>query len=146
MYSDEAGRKAHRGLFALPEGSYHQAGADIPADILKAVGGGAGRLHLVLSWEALLSVAVWSHGRPAMFDVLSLLRRSGLTDADLAPFAGSDPGDLFPWLYYGKRLDVLRKVCSAAKAKVESHAGPKRLLVSCHLSCSEMHGIVASSL
>lgn len=146
LYSDEAARKAHRGLFSLQESSYRQVGDDVLGDIERAVAEQVARLHVVLSWEALLSVAAWSHGRPAAFDVFSLLKKAGLTDTDLAPFAKSDLSDLLPWLYYGKRIDVLRKVCTLAKTKIETRLAARRVQIYCHLVGAEPETIVASSL
>jgi len=57
-----------------------------------------------------------------------------------------DTINLFPWLYYGKRFDVLRKICFAAKTNAERHVRNREMRVHCHLSSADTNRIVASSL
>jgi N-acetyl-anhydromuramyl-L-alanine amidase AmpD len=94
----------------------------------------------------MLEVALWTPGRPPVHDVLGLLKRAGVGDDEIAPFKKSEVADLFPWLYYGKRLDVLRRVCNTAKTRIDSKLERKKLLVYCHLSMDDAGRIVASNL
>jgi len=45
--------------------------------------------------------------------------------------------DLFPWLYYSNRFDILRKICGIAKTRIESKIDSKTVLVYCHLVSEE---------
>jgi hypothetical protein len=91
-------------------------------------------------------IALWTTSRPLIFDVVSLLKKSGADDAELVPFKTCDINDLFPWLYYGKKFDILRKICNAAKTKTEARIGSKHLHVVCHMVADDSLRIVASSL
>jgi hypothetical protein len=66
-----------------------------------------------------------------------------LNDADLKPFVSSDIGDIFHYLYYGGRLDVLRGVCRRAKRSAE---GGFKIRFDCHMVMDETVRIVASTL
>nr|MDA8078658.1 hypothetical protein [Nitrospiraceae bacterium] len=79
-------------------------------------------------------------------EVFSLMKRASVADAELAPFRDADINDIFPSLYYGRRFDILRKVCHAAKAKAEAKINRKNLLVYCHLASEDVARIVASNL
>jgi hypothetical protein len=74
---------------------------------------------------------------------MNLLRKAGAEDDALRPFKESGVDHLFPWLYYNRRFDILKRVCTAAKAMAESRIGRK---VHCHLVSDEEAKIVASSL
>ncbi len=104
------------------------------------------KLHISAGWEAMLEAALWTLGRPSVHDVLALLKKAGIGDDEIAPFRKSEVADLFPWLYYGKRFDVLRRVCNTAKARIDSKLERKKLLVYCHLSEDHTGRIVASNL
>ena len=146
LYLGEQAKKSHKELFSLGDDCYLTAGENIIDDLLALSTHNLSRLHISAGWETILKIAVWTHERPSGGDVLSLMKKSGLSEGELTPFINSDIGDLFPRLYYGNRLDVLRRVCNAAKAKAESKMGSKRLLVYCHLVSHEAGKIVASSL
>jgi N-acetyl-anhydromuramyl-L-alanine amidase AmpD len=77
---------------------------------------------------------------------MALIKKAGIGDAEIAPFKKSEVGDIFPWLYYGKRFDVLRRVCNTAKTRIESKLERKKLLVYCHLVMDDAGTIVASNL
>ena len=81
-----------------------------------------------------------------MGDAFFLLRNTGISREELLPFRDSDISDLFPWLYYGKRFDILRKICVAAKTNAERHIKNRDTRVHCHLSSVDTNRIVASSL
>lgn len=146
LVQHEMSRRAHRELFSFDESRYMMSGMDICASILALASQGVDKMHVAADWEHLLMVALWTPARPLSFDVMSLLRKSGAGDAELAPFRASDINDLFPWLYYGKKFDILRKICNAAKTKAESRISGRHLQVICHLVSDETLRIVASSL
>jgi hypothetical protein len=104
------------------------------------------KLHISAGWEAMLEAALWTSGRPPVHEVLTLLKKAGIGDDEIAPFMKSEVSDLFPWLYYSKRLDVLRRVCNTAKTRIDSKLDRKKLLVYCHLSMDDAGRIVASNL
>ena len=143
IYLGEAARISHGALFPLADESYVEATENIVGAIMSAADQSPDRLHIAAGWKAIVAVALWTSEEPAMYAVMNLLRKSGLTDEDLGPFLKSDIDDLFPWLYYNRRFDILRRICRAAKAKAEANTGRK---FSCHLVCDEEVKIVASSL
>ncbi len=139
-------KRVHQELFLFDDSRYIVAGNDILASILSLAEQGVDKMHIVADWEHLLMVALWIPSHPPVFDVLNLLRKHGVSDDELAPFGASDINDLFPWLYYGSKFDVLRKICNAAKAKAESRASRKHMHIVCHLVSEETSRIAASSL
>ena len=78
------------------------------------------KIHLVMEWPNILQISLWT-SKPSTGDVFTLLRNQGVGSEELKPFKTSDINDIFPWLYYGKRFDVLRKICHIAKRKVEGN-------------------------
>lgn len=139
-------KRVHQELFLFDDSRYIVAGNDILASILSLAEQGVDKMHIAADWEHLLMVALWIPSYPPVFDVLNLLRKHGVSDDELAPFGASDINDLFPWLYYGSKFDVLRKICNAAKAKAESRASRKHMHIVCHLVSEETSRIAASSL
>ena len=107
---------------------------------------GPSRIHIVLEWENILRVSSWKPARPDAGDAFILLKNSGVSTQELQPFKTADINDLFPWLYYGKRLDVLRKICHAAKRQMEGHLKNHTIRVDGHLIADDTKRIVASSL
>lgn len=146
LYKGETARRSHQALFALKDDCYREAGDDIVASITESAVEGISKIHLSADWEALLRVALWSKIRPSASDVISILVKSGASATELAPFAGSDFNDILPSLYYGKRFELLKKICRAAKARAESKIAPRKLFVHCHLISEETGAIIASSL
>jgi hypothetical protein len=146
LYRGESAKNSHMALFSLPEHCYTASGDNIISSIISASDEDLSRLHISIGWEPMLQIAAWSPGIPSIHDVLLLIRKAGATDDELLPFRRSDIGDLFPWLYYGKRFDILRKICNIAKTRTESNTDRKHLLVYCHLVSDETGKIVASTL
>lgn len=142
--SDENSRSAHRELCRSLSDT-----CIIPGEsILSAVEGLSGelnRLHVVVNWTDLVRLTSWKTD-PGLGDLFLILRNAGVRKEELAPFKNSEVDDLFPWLYYGKRFDVLRRLCQAARANVERHSSQKDMRVYTHLVSEETHSIVASSL
>ncbi len=146
LHQGEAAKKSHRQLFSLGEECYRSVCGNMSESILSVDLENVSRLHISAGWEAMLEVALWTTGRPTVHEVSGLLKKSGVTDQELAPFARSEVRDIFPWLYYARRFDVLRKVCNTAKTKTEMKLGKKNVLVYCHLVSDEIERIVASNL
>jgi len=151
----ESSRLAHKALFHLSDKVYILAGEkdnvfDTILDMMNtfnaAPATGPSRIHLVLGWENILRVSAWKLKRPDVGDAFILLKNSGVSTQELQPFKTADINDLFPWLYYGKRLDVLRKICHAAKKQVEGRLKNHTIRVDGHLIADDTKQIVASSL
>jgi hypothetical protein len=146
LFQGEAAKSFHKKLFSLDEGSYLSAEREMPRAILRTAKEDVFKLHVVAGWETLLAVALWTDEPPSRSDVISLLRGAGATGEELTPFREAEINDIFLWLYYSRKFDILRKVCNAARAKAESRIGSKAPRVNCHLVWEEAGGIVASSL
>jgi hypothetical protein len=142
----EAATKAHRQLFTMNEACYRVADVDILGTISSSVTEDLTKLHIAAGWETMLQIALWTSRRPLLIDVLGLLKKTGISEAELLPFRGADINDIFPWLYYGKRFETLRKIANRARTKAESVLEKKKLLVYCHLVAEDTGQIVASSL
>lgn len=104
------------------------------------------KIHLVLNWLNLLKVSLWQMREPTLGDVFTLLKNAGVGSQELQPFKASDLNDMFPWLYYGKRFNILRKLCHKAKSQTEGHLKDHTIRVDCHLIAEDSKRIIASSL
>jgi len=144
LASDETAIDAHKELYHFSDESYRV----VSAGLLETVGafdGGMSRLHISSNWTDIIRLATW-RSEPKAGDAFFLLRTMGISHAELLPFKDANIADLFPWLYYGKRFDILRKICLAAKTNAEKHIKGRDTRVHCHLSSVETSRIVASSL
>jgi len=153
--SEEA-KLAHRELFSFSDDAYIKT--DGTVNIFDAISGVIsacnsspvcpGKIHIVLNWPNLLQISLWKAAKPLTGDVFTLLRNEGIGSQELQPFKNSDINDIFPWLYYGKRFDILKKVCHIAKRKIENNLkGNGQLIrVTCHIIAEDTKKIVASSL
>ncbi len=151
----ESSRLAHKEIFHFSDEVYILAGEqDNVFDTIlgmmntfnAAPATGPSRIHIVLGWENILRVSSWKLRRPDVGDAFILLKNSGVSTQELQPFKTADINDLFPWLYYGKRFDVLRKICHAAKRQMEGHLKDHSIRVDCHLIADGTKRIIASSL
>ena len=151
----ESSRTAHKELFHFRDEVYILPGEqDNIFDTLLGMvntfnaspATGPSKIHIVLGWENLLRVSSWKLRRPDAGDAFILLKNTGVGARELQPFKTADINDLFPWLYYGKRLDVLRKICHAAKRQMEGHLKNHTIRVDGHLIADDTKRIVASSL
>ncbi len=151
----ECSRIAHKELFHFSDEVYILAGEqdnffDTVLGMVESVNAvpetGPSRIHIVLKWENILRVSSWKSARPAAGDAFILLKNSGVSTQELQPFKTADINDLFPWLYYGKRFDVLRKICHAAKKQMEGRLKSHTIRVDGHLIADDTKRIVASSL
>ena len=146
IFQDEISRKSHKALFSLDDACYKQSCINIVDSVMEAAQAGLSKLHISAGWENILKIAVWRCERPLIHEVLTLIRKTGVKDEELRPFSNSDINDIFPWLYYGNRFDILRKICNAAKSRIESKIDSRKVLVYCHLVPEGTKKIVASSL
>jgi hypothetical protein len=103
------------------------------------------RLHVAVDWDTLLHL---SAGKDTLRwpDLYLVLKDAGVKPEEMQPFRDAPPADLFPWLYYGKRFDVLRKLCLQAKRKLDTRLAAHDVRTVCHLVGDDGSRIVASSL
>lgn len=146
IVQNELAVRAHQALFSFHDECYYSFSETVIDSVLAAADHNIHKLHLTAGWENMLRLAEWTSKKPLLHDVAYLLKKSGIAEEELGPFRESDINDLFPWLYYGKRFDVLRRICNAAKARAESKIEKNKVLVYCHLVSEETGKIVASSL
>lgn len=146
IFQDEISRKSHKTLFLLDDACYKQSCRNIVDTIAEVAQAGLCKLHISAGWENLLKIAVWTCDRPLIHEVVALIRKTGVCEEELLPFQHGDVNDIFPWLYYSNRFDILRKVCNAAKSRIESKINSRKVLVYCHMVSDETGKIVASSL
>ncbi|MCL5023978.1 MAG: hypothetical protein M1497_11560 [Nitrospirae bacterium] len=144
LASNESAMDAHRRLYSFGEEAYVIVGEDM-IGTLTAFSGDPERLHISSDWSDLVRLATWKP-RPKTGDLFLLLTAAGITEEKLLPFRDADVADIFPWLYYSRRFDVLRKMCRTAKANAERHLRKKDARVHCHLTSDYADRIVASSL
>lgn len=140
-------KEAHEALFCFDDEAYQIAGEGLFSALRQSASEGALKIHISGGWEWMLCLALWKEGRPAREEVFSLLKTLGLSDDDLRPFTSPDCNDIFHYLYYGQRFDVLRRLCTKARKVSETkiiHTGSIR--INCHLVAEETGQIVASSL
>ena len=104
------------------------------------------KIHLVMGWPNILQISLWKTAKPAVGDIFTLLRNEGISSEELKPFKASDINDIFPWLYYGKRFDILRRLCHIARRKVEDNFKKYSIAVECHIIAEDTKKIVASTL
>lgn len=146
VFQDENSRKSHKILFSLDDSCYKQSCNDILGTIVDVAQAGLSKLHITAGWENILKIAVWTCDKPLIHEVIALIRKTGVSEEDLRPFNEADINDIFPWLYYSNRFDILRKICTAAKSRIESKVDSRKALIYCHLVSEETGKIVASSL
>ena len=146
IFQDEISKKSHKSLFSLDDDCYRQSCRNIVDSIVEVAQIGLSKLHISAGWENILRIAIWTCNRPTIHEVAALIRKTGVREEELAPFQHGDVNDIFPWLYYSNRFDILRKVCGAAKARIESKISSRKVSVYCHLVSDEAGKIVASSL
>lgn len=146
LFDDTRARASHKTLFSLDDACYIQSTVNILESILGAAHAGLSRLHISAGWENMLKIAIWTSRRPMIHEALAILKKAGLKEEDLMPFLNAQTDDLFPWLYYGKRFDILRKICLFAKTKIEANIDTRNVLVYCHLVSAESETIIAGNL
>jgi len=142
--SSPASKDAHKNLYHFSETSYIITGEELMESIL-GFRGDLSRLHIASTWTIMVGLAMWK-AKPQMGDMFLLLRNAGIKAEELAPFRASEVSDIFPWLYYGRRFDVLRRICHSAKANAEKYLKEKDTRVHCHLVAEDTPQIIASSI
>ena len=142
--SHESSGNAHREIYHFVEQSYIVVTDDL-LETITQFKGESNKLHIATDWTDIIRLAAWK-SKPRVGDVFFLLRNMGITSEELLPFKDGEVPDIFPWLYYGKRYDALRKICFAAKTNVEKHIKNKEVRIHCHLTSEDANRIVASSL
>lgn len=144
--SNEPAKDIHKGLFHLDEKCYillsNNSTILCEPSTIYSLNKNLERIHLALNWTDIVRFCTWSDS-PTEGEILLLLKKIGLTDEELRPFKGSIK-DILPYLYFGKRFDILRRLCSEAKKKLEKDLRTVR--VNCHLIYEETGSIIASSL
>ena len=146
IFEDECSRESHKALFFLDDACYKRNDKNIINTILEAAQAGLSKLHISAGWENILKIAVWTCDGPMIHEVMALLRKTGLREEDLTPFKHAHINDIFPWLYYGNRFDILRRICGTAKTRIESKIDSRTVLVYCHLVSEETEKTIASNL
>ncbi|MBF0328907.1 MAG: hypothetical protein HQL10_07090 [Nitrospirae bacterium] len=148
-------RNAHKELYRFSEDAYLLADtanslfsrvAAVVEDLNSSLQARLFKIHLSLAWENLLKISLWREATPSASDSFVVLSKAGVGRQEFEPFKAASINDLFPWLYYAKRFDVLRKICHAAKKQTESRIKNHPLRVDCHLVAEDANRIVASSL
>ncbi len=142
---DELSKEAHQSLFRFKDEHYLLCDGDGFESLRGALSRGAIKVHLSGSWTWILSFAVGKR-ELKRGDVFYLLKSCGVSEEELMPFREADVEDIFHFLYYGKRFEVLRKVCHRAKNMTEQMLGKQGVSIHCHIVSSITTQIVASSL
>ncbi len=139
---DEKAKRAHQELFRWPDEMYRVLGG-VDLEYLSSLNGTADRVHITGSWQFLLKVGLWSRDvAPGQMSLL--LKKLGMPDEEIRPFLKAPLDDLFYTLYYGKRFEVLRKLCHYIRRSLQDRLGG--LPVDCHMVVPGRAQIVASSL
>ncbi|MFN3479091.1 MAG: hypothetical protein ACK415_01790 [Thermodesulfovibrionales bacterium] len=144
--SNERTKYIHKELFRFADESYILIDSLIrfdPSAIRLQLCENAERVHLALNWTDMIRFGT-GREKPATGDILILLKKVGLSEKEIQPFRDSIY-DILAYLYYGKRFDILRRLCSVIKQNLERDIkGSAR--VNCHLIYEETGSIIASSL
>jgi hypothetical protein len=137
---------AHRELFRFNEEVYLVSESKGIIEVMKSIRKRRPRsLHVSGGWGWLLRLSLWKE-EISWGDMLILLKDAGMNREELMPFRDSPPGDIFPSLYYGKRFEVLRRLCRRARKNLEEKPDTPPLRADFHLVEPTLSQIVASSL
>lgn len=147
---------AHKGIFNLKDSAYLlKTSTD---DLLETIvelsknatdskdPGEISNLHIAVHWETLFCLLLWSKDIPSVKGAYLFLQEAGMSPKDLEPFIGAPLTDVFMSLYYSKRYDVLRRLCSKTKRRLEQRFPAFAGKTHCHLTTKEPELIAASSL
>lgn len=153
LCDSELSKKAHKELFRYKDDVYevvdnkdvlHKTKEII--DLLNSFPSPApSKIHVVLNWANILKILLWQ-SENITGEILLVLRNFGLKSEELNLFKNCDIRDIFFYLYYGKKFDVLRKVCHNAKRQIERHLRNNFVKVDSHIVAEDTGRIVASSL
>lgn len=153
LCDSELSKKAHKELFRYEDNIYEVVdNKDVlykTKEIIDLLNSSPSsipsKIHVVLNWANILKILLWQSENPTG-EMLLVLRNFGLKSEELNLFKNCDVGDIFFYLYYGKRFDVLRKVCHSAKRQIEKHLRNNFIKVDSHIVAEDTGRIVASSL
>ncbi len=137
--------KAHRDLFRMSEDCYRRQPRDTYTTVNTYCEYGPYRVHLVGTWTWLLSLAFLRDSPPDNFEVLYLLKQLGVEESLLQAFRESRIEDIYYTLYYGRRLDVLRRLCHYTRWRLQE-AIKTGTRFECHIVSYDRPQIIASSL
>ncbi len=138
----EQSKRAHQELFHWSDEIY-RVSEKPPLEIINNIDKGIERVHIVGTWQYILRTATGSEEiSPGALSLL--MKRIGLSDEEVQPFLNSPLDDLFYTLYYGRRFEVLRRLCHHIKRTIQEQFS--HIMVDCHMVVPERPQIVASSL
>lgn len=103
-------------------------------------------IHLVLNWEHLLQIALWSKKVPLMQNIFQLLLEVGLFKDELLDIKWHDTNQIFKHLLDTRRFDIFRRICHYARGQLINHVSVKSMSVVTFLFSPITKTIVASSL
>lgn len=139
---NEQSKKAHQELFHWTDEHYRVV-EGLPLETITSLNGSVERIHITGTWQYLLKLGLWSE-KISPADMGLLLKRLGMPEEELKPFLHAPLDDLFYTLYYGKRFEVLRRLCHHIRRSLQQRFGG--LIVDCHMVVPDRPQIVASSL
>jgi hypothetical protein len=157
----EVSRNAHRELFRADDWVYltvpsgHDAGEGCPdffavaedfIEVCRSSQLHAPKAQFVLTWENLLRLCLWKSDGLLPGEVLKLLEDAGMHVDELDPLRNVSVGEMFRSIYYGKRFEILRRLCHFARKQTEDRLGDSKADFVCHVVAEETKRIVASSL
>lgn len=145
----------HRGVFQIPEEKYYVYSEQnsFISHIISVVSSLHNKsstkylkVNFVIDWDSLIRLLLWRDDNISVRSAYILFTDAGLKREDIEPFFESSLLDLFLSIYYSKRLDVLRRLCSRAKKTVEHKLSDYSIKSDCHLVPNGFDFIAASSL
>jgi len=138
---NEYAKKAHQELFHWADEYYRLE--PHPFKFIESIDGKFEKLHIVGSWQYILKLALFSEElNPSA--TMFLFKKLGMPEEELKPFSSAPVDDIFYTIYYGKRFEILRKLCHHIRQLLQQQY--KGLIVDCHLVIPDRAQIVASSL
>jgi hypothetical protein len=154
VFDSKAALQAHKDLFRFNEQCYissdnHENVFPLVAGLVDACNASESypsRIHLAAGWENMLRVAAWQSDLDSVKDAFIIMKNAGMPESALSPFTDSPVGDLFPYLYYGKQLDVMKKICVMARKQIEARVRKSPVRADCHIIMKDSPHVVASSL
>ncbi len=137
-------KEAHRELFGYNDSCYAILGIESIKEELTRLNRfkNIDSLHICVSWVTLLELATRGSVMNR-FNITELMKRAGLNEEEREIIKDFGINDIFPWLYYGKKFRVLRKLCNITKDNIKREMNLK---LEIHLISEDIKQIVASTL
>ncbi len=137
-------KEAHRELFGYDDSCYVISGMEsIKKELIRLSRfRNIESLHICVSWTSLLELST-KDGALNRFNITELMKRAGLNEEEREIIKDFGINDIFPWLYYGRRFRVLRKLCNIVKDNIKRDMNLK---LEIHLISEDIKQIVASTL